>query len=407
MAKREVALRHILNAGRLIDGTGAAPRADVAVVIEGERVAAVGSRDEVEPRPYDLVHDLRALTVLPGLSDLHLHLFGERPDVRRPFRVSDDAYRAVRGAADARALLESGITSVRCLGSLTSPAVRQAIEEGLILGPRMQTAYAWISQTAGTWVDSPNVLVPTRTVDGVEGCLRGLRQNVRDGANVIKIGLSGPGWGTRPMLTEEEIATLVDEGHRMGYRVAAHTMGDEAVRRAVAAGVDSVEHGYGAEAKTYASMAERGIVLVPTLTMSYCQAELGAGRGVTPDRQERSKGILETQMESVRMAHREGVTIATGTDSIGAPVVNTWESTLEHQLLVEAGLPAMDAIVGSTRVTGEVMGIADLGTVAPGMLADLIGVPGDPLADITALRDVRFVMKGGVVVTRPEAGPDR
>ena len=397
-------MRQILRAGRLFDSLNGSVEERMAVVVEGDRIVAVQSWDEASPRPGDAAYDLKSMTLLPGLSDLHLHMFGERPDVRRPFRVSTEGYRAIRASADAGRLLWAGFTNVRCLGGLTSPALREAIEEGLVLGPRMLTAFAWITQTAGTWAESPWVLVPSRTVDGVDGCLRGVRENIRDGANVVKIGVSGPGWGTDPMFTEEEIAALVDEGHRMGCQVAAHAMGNEAIRRAVAAGVDTVEHGYGGDERTYALMAERGTVLVPTLTLSYFQAHFGHERGILPDRQERAKRTLDEQMASVRLARRAGTAIGTGTDSIGAPVVTPEESVEELVLLSESGLSNAEVIAASTSVAAHVMGTATAtGAIAPGRLADLIAAPGDPLGDIKALRDVRFVMKGGVVVKGEEA----
>lgn len=392
-------MRQILRAGRLLDGLGMPVQERVAVVVEGERIAAVQSWDDAAPRPGDAAYDLESMTLLPGLSDLHLHMFGERPDVRRPFRVSTEGYRAIRASADAGRLLWAGFTNVRCLGGLTSPALRDAIDEGVVLGPRMLTAFAWITQTAGTWADSPWVLVPSRAVDGIDGCLKGVRENIRDGANVVKIGVSGPGWDTNPMFTEEELVALVDEGHRMGCQVAAHAMGNEAIRRAVTAGVDTIEHGYGGDERTYALMADRGTVLVPTLTLSYFQAHFGQERGILPDRQERAKRILDEQVASVRRARRAGTAIGTGTDSIGAPVVTPEESVEELVLLSECDLPNAHVIAASTSVAAHVMGTPDdTGAVAPGSLADLIAVPGDPLQDITALRDVRFVMKGGVVV---------
>ena len=392
-------MRQILRAGRLFDGLNGLVEERMAVVVEGERITAVQSWDEAAPRPGDGTYDLESMTLLPGLSDLHLHMFGERPDVRRPFRVSTEGYRAIRASADAGRLLWAGFTNVRCLGGLTSPALREAIDEGLVLGPRMLTAFAWITQTAGTWADSPWVLVPSRTVDGVGGCLRGVRENIRDGANVVKIGVSGPGWDTNPMFTEEEIAVLVNEGHRMGCQVAAHAMGNEAIRRAVAAGVDTIEHGYGGDERTYALMAECGAVLVPTLTLSYFQAHFGHERGILPDRQERAKRIFDQQVASVGLAKRAGTSIGTGTDSIGSPVVTPEESVEELVLLSESGPSNAEVIAGSTNVAAHVMGTpTDTGAVAPGLLADLIAVPGDPLRDIRALRDVRFVMKGGVVV---------
>lgn len=185
----------------------------------------------------------------------------------------------------------------------------------------------------------------------------------------------------------------------MGCQVAAHAMGNEAIRRAVTAGVDTIEHGYGGDERTYALMADRGTVLVPTLTLSYFQAHFGQERGILPDRQERAKRILDEQVASVRRARRAGTAIGTGTDSIGAPVVTPEESVEELVLLSECDLPNAHVIAASTSVAAHVMGTPDdTGAVAPGSLADLIAVPGDPLQDITALRDVRFVMKGGVVV---------
>ena len=391
----------VIKADRLIFGDGRPSLDNPCLILDGERLSSVGrwpASGEGQLVGQQLI-DLQGLTLLPGLVDVHVHLFGERPDVARPSRVSSDAYRSLRASREALALLQAGFTTVRDLGSLTSPALREAIEEGLVPGPRMLAAGVWITSPDGTWPADPAVLCPARTVAGVEHCAPAVRDAIREGATVLKIGLSGPGWGTRPTLTLEEAAALVTEAHRHGLRVAAHAMGEEAVHTAIAAQVDTIEHGYGATRDTYAMLADQDIALVPTLTLPYCQAIFGTERGVRRVRQETARRVLDQQRETVQRARELGLAIATGTDSIGPPVVNEDEHCLELRLLVEAGLSPTEAVVAATRNAARAMALErQIGVVDVGYFADLIATEGDPTFDISAIERVRFVMKGGVVI---------
>lgn len=410
----------IIRAHRLVDGTGRAPQSQVEVVVQDQRVATIRPQG-VTPLPQQSrVIDLGGRTLLPGLVDAHLHFYGT--DARDPLaRVTwPIAYRAIRTAADAARLIHAGFTSVRCMGSPISPYLQRAVDEGIVPGPRIQAAGEYICPTGGPWdrVKVPRSMVEPLGMfaDGVDECRRRVRIRVRDGSGVIKIGASAGGigdhnhaWGDHPARSHgtfslEEVRAIVEEAHRAGVRVSAHAIGAEAVRTAVLGGVDIVEHGHGIDKETRSLMVDRGVFLVPTLSLGYLAMRRGPDYGIPEHDLRGWRNHWEVQLEDLARSLEAGLRIALGTDLIGPPYATIGSNALEFRLLVEAGMSTTAALQAGTRVAAEVLGWErDIGTVEPGKYADLVAVEGDPLSDITALQKVSFVMKGGEVVVAPAA----
>jgi len=408
------------------------PLAGVDVLVEGSHILALVPRDQLLPveapagpttehsaggqLPGETLLDLGEMSLVPGLIDAHLHLWGVGP--RPPWGEAPwaSAYRAIAAAQDLRRLLEAGFTAVRCMGGPLGPALERAVADGVIPGPRIVAAGDYICQRGGTWdpIGQPAAAAEARGffADGPDECRRRVRERVRSGSRVIKIGLSSglPGrdlvhpWADGadqavPNYTLEEIRAVVDEAHRVGLMVAAHAIGEAAVRQAVLAGVDTVEHGHGAAPETYALMAERGIILVPTLALPAMRARQGAAKGLAPELVAVWQRHLDQLFAAVRLARDHGVTIAAGTDFVGPPFTPMGENAVQFELLVEAGMSPAEALQAGTTTAARALGLAErVGTISPGKLADLVGVRGRPWEDITALRQVGFVMAGGRVV---------
>ena len=405
--------RKAIKARRLIDGTGGAPQEDPLVIIDGERIEAV-ERAAQTAIPADAeVIDLGARTLLPGLVDAHVHFFGVSGTPRfADWASAPMAYRAIVGVRDARRLLESGFTAVRCVGSATTPSLRRAIDDGVVPGPRIVAAGEFICQTGGPWdrVTLPLEWMETLDLlaDGVDECRRMARRRIRSGATVLKIGLSSDpiddldrAWGEIPAYTPDEIKAIVDEGHRAGLKVGAHAMGDVAVRNALEGGCDTIEHGYNVSDETRRLMVDRNIVLVPTLANQYtiiAAAERDPA-SVPAEALDKIQSRWAKQLDALPRALEAGVRIAVGTNFIGPPHMTHGGNALEFELLVKAGMDASRAIVAGTKVGAEAMGLEhEIGTVEAGKYADLVAVDGDPLSDISELARVQFVMKGGEVV---------
>lgn len=391
----------VLEGGTLIDGTGSEAQPDAVVVIEGERVKAIGRRGEIALTPSDGVRhiDCTDKTIMPGLIDLHVHYLGD--DTAEPYRAKIapmDGVRIIRAALDLYRTLEGGFTTVRDLGHGhpdRTQALKQAINEGLIDGPRIFTSRWAISQTAGhgnlsMWPyerverDRPR----STFADGVEGCLTAVRRNFGEGADLIKIYVT-EGSKHLPNFTIEEIQAMTSEAHRRRAKVAVHGKATEGIRNAILGGVDTIEHGTATPVpELYDLMVEHDVFLVPTYGVVYWLAEEGEAWGAAKGRIERVRRLLEKVPGSLKEAKARGVKIALGTDTGhgGGPGVAKNAKGLE--LLVLAGLSPMEAIVAGTKTAAEALGAEQhLGILEPGKLAELLVVDGDPLADITCLQD--------------------
>jgi imidazolonepropionase-like amidohydrolase len=404
------ARRTLYLADRLIDGTGAAPQVPGAVLTAADRIAAIGP-DACTAAPTDArVVRLPGCTLLPGLIDVHLHLDGWRSLDRTDWVLTDDGLRAIGAARDAARILTAGFTSARDMGSVAAVSLKRAVEAGEVPGPRLQVAVKGIYQSGGQgdrpWLPLDLVAAreSCRLADGPDDCRRAVREMVRAGADVIKIAASGGPRSMVPHFSRPELDALVDEAHRMGFRVACHALGAQAIRSAVEAGVDSVEHGYGLDPITADLMVRRGTALVCDLLVRERYASRGATFSCPMAAIQAARDAFALGLETLRVARHAGVRLAFGTDYGGQPILPPDELADGLRLMQEAGLPALEAIRAATGEAAAVLGWEDrVGALRPGLLADLLVVRGDPIADLRALRPPVLVVQGGHAVP-PDVG---
>jgi imidazolonepropionase-like amidohydrolase len=404
----------LIHAGRLIDAASDKPRERVTIVVEGDRIRSV-DRGFSEPGESDVVVDLANATVLPGLMDMHVHLTSEHSRRSELDAVKkSEADRAYDSVVYAERTLLAGFTTVRNLGDSfnLSIALRRAIEEGKVKGPRIFTSGRSLG-TRGGHADASNSFGPFLTSDdprldticsGAEGCRDAVRQRYKDGADSVKVMATGgvlsiAKSGTAPQFTAEELAAVISTAHDYGMKVAAHAHGAEGIKRAVRAGIDSIEHGTYLDDEGIGLMKEHGTHYVPTIS---------AGKWVFEHAQDpeyfpaivrpKALAVGPQIQQTFGKAWKAGVTIMFGTD---CGVCEHGTNAREFRFMHEAGMPVMDAIKSATIVPARYLGVDDrLGSVEAGKLADLVAVPGNPLDDVTALERVSFVMKEGVVHKR-------
>jgi imidazolonepropionase-like amidohydrolase len=396
----------------LIDGRSDAPRADVTLVVEGDRITALGSFDRVRPADA-VVIDLRPATCLPGLIDAHAHPLIAAGDYQVDHLRRSSAYKALRGLSVVQEMLREGWTTVRILGDadvyVAHLDVRTAIQEGLFQGPRITGAGHYLSITGGggdiNFLGPEHQLVADgRVVNGVDEVRRAVREEVKHGSDWIKVLASGAMMSagddpSRAHFSPEELRALMEEAARLGVPVAAHAHSTEGIRQAVLAGARSIEHATFLDAETIALVASRGVYLIPTLYV----AEQALTRPARTDKERQLQELRRrTRAERYRnlgAAIRAGVRVGVGTDYVGFPVR---EGAREFALLAEAGMTPMQAIQAGTRVNAELLGWQDrIGTLEVGKLADIIAVASNPLDDLSELERVVFVMLGGQVVRTP------
>jgi len=399
-----------IHAGTLIDGTSDQPRSQMTIVVEENRITAVESGFR-EPGSEARVVDLRESVVMPGFIDMHVHLEGETSPTRylERFTMNPEEL-AFRSTVFARRTLEAGFTTVRDLGgSGVNTALKNAVEEGLVVGPRILSVHSSLAVTGGHGDPTSGFrrdLMPETdprmgVVNGPAAAQEGVRHQIKEGADWIKITATGGVLsvvrdGERPQFSEDEIRTIVETAADWGVSVAAHAHGDEGMQRAVRAGVRTIEHGTLMSDETMRLMIEQDTYYVPTITAGKEVEALARIEGyypavVVPKALELGPQIQET----FGRAWRAGVPIAFGTD---AGVFRHGENAREFVYMVETGYPPMDAIRAATGVNARVLGMEDrIGAIEPGRLADIIAVDGDPLQDIEVLKEISFVMKDGVV----------
>jgi len=398
----------VVHAGTLIDGAAAAPRHQVSILVHDDRITAVQD-GFVAPKGAEVI-DLSKATVMPGFIDVHVHVGAKLPghgNATEDWVTHSDLDRVFDDAAFARAMLQEGFTSVRDVGGGDdSVAVKHAIDDGKIAGPRMWVALEPLGPTAGhgdprSGID-PAIGIPGATngiVNTADEARIRVREHKRRGATVIKImpsgGIASTGDDPRQQLmTDEEMKVAVDTAHSLGLKVAAHIYPAGAIEAAVRAGVDSVEHGSFATDQTFALMKAHGTYLVPTLTVFevFYRAARDHPEMLTPGTapKELANDLLPKQ--NLPRALKSGVKIAYGTD------LGEGDHAMEFGLLEAGGMSPMDAILTATRNSADLIGAPDqIGTIQAGRFADLVAVPGDPLKDVTQFNKVAFVMKGGVV----------
>jgi imidazolonepropionase-like amidohydrolase len=384
-----------------------------AVLVRGERIEAVVPMGEV---PSDVARiDLPGHTLLPGLMDMHSHLIGGQDDGRgyASLVMRSGAQEALEGVKNARDTLMAGFTTVRDIGTFRAfadVALRDAIEAGWFEGPRMRCAGAYVTCPGGGGdvtglAPDVDAVVPRELRFGVTSGIDQMRANVRRilgyGADFIKIIATGavltsgtnPG---APEFTEDELRAAVEETALAGTYVAAHAHGAEGIKRAVRAGARSIEHGSLMDDEAIALMADRGTYLVADMYDGDYMLEVGPSLGYTDEVIRKVVMTNDTQREGFAKCVQAGVRIAHGTDSGIAP--HGWNAK-NLAYYVRYGLSEMGAIQSATRWAADLIGWEDrVGAIAPGLLADVIAVPGDPAADVRILEDVPFVMKGGAIV---------
>ena len=395
----------------LIDGAGVSPVPNATVVVDGSRIASAGASAGVEVPPGAEVIDASGLTLLPGLIDCHDHLANFGYELASRWGLNETrSLRDMRVASVLKQTLESGYTTVRDAGGLAA-GFRDAVDEGLVPGPRLQVALNIITPTGGIGDHAspsgyahpapPDPALPPGLANGPDAMRARVRQMVRAGADVIKTATTGgassrPGLGPKDMLiSRAELEALIDEAHNLGRRVMCHALGGPGLRAGVEMGANSIEHGtYLDEAlELLRLMAERDIFFVPTFGVYVFHGSQG-----TPHGRARAAELREHHVNSLRMALDAGVKVVAGTDEGGWMHGN---NAHELSCLVEAGMTPMQAIVAATSLAADCLGLdEETGSVVAGKAADLILVEGDPLSDVTSLefgKSVVFVMKGGQV----------
>lgn len=405
----------LIYASRLIDGRNLQPQTDVTLVVNEGRVQKVVP-GFLSPEEGDRVLDLRRYTVLPGLMDMHTHLMSQhsKESYNEKFFMDESDY-ALRSTVYARVTLMAGFTTVRDLGDngINSVSLRKAINEGWIVGPRIFTAGKSIATTGGH-ADPTNGLKGRfrEDADPVDGVINGrddarkaVRQRYKDGADLIKLTATGgvlslAASGQNPQFTTEELQAIVETARDYHMTVAVHAHGAEGMKRAVLAGVDSIEHGTYMTDEIIALMKERNTFWVPTNMAGEWVAKKAAEPGYFPEIvRPKAAAIGPAIRETFQRAYRAGVQIAFGTDS---GVSAHGDNAHEFELMVEGGMSPMEAIQSATLTASRLLKVDDrLGTLLPGMTADVVAVEGNPLEDISAMRKVVFVMKDGVVHREP------
>lgn len=406
----------VIHAGMLIDGVSKEPRREQTVIVDQGRIVSVESGYRV-PGDGDRLIDLRTGTLMPGLMDMHVHITSEYSRSSEVDRFKKNAADvALDGAAFAERTLLVGFTSVRDLGDsfTASIALRNAINAGKVVGPRVFAAGKSIATTGGHadptngWAQhlgGQEVTPRDGVIDGAAQAAQSVRQRYKDGSDLIKITATGGVLsiaknGLNPQFTEEEIRAIVSTARDYGFTVAAHAHGAEGMKRAVRAGVDSIEHGTFMDEETMRLMRERGTHYVPTITAGQWVFDRSKEDGFFPEVVRPKAATVGPQIQSTfAKAYRAGVKIMFGTDT---GVSAHGDNAREFVLMVEAGMPAMEAIQSATIVPARFLDVADrLGSIETGKFADLVAVPGDPLTDISLMRQINFVMKDGVVYRNP------
>ncbi len=393
----------LLRPARVFDGVDPKPHAGWEVLIEGGRIVAAGPTLAVPAGALTI--DLPGQTVMPGMIEGHGHLF------LHPYNETswDDqvlheplALRTARAVAQARATLMAGFTSERDLGTegagYADVGLKQAIDQGIVAGPRLTVATRAIVALGayGPKGFEPGVAVPqgAQEVSGVDEMVRAVRSQIAAGADVVKLYADyrwGSGEPSRATLSQAEMTAATEAAHDAGRIVAVHASTAEGMRRAIAAGVDTIEHGYGGTAEIFRAMATKGIALCPTLAASDAVAHYRGWNGADP-----APASVTESRKSFALARAAGVAMCMGGD-VG--VFAHGENAREMELMVAAGMPAAQVMIAATSGNARAFHLdGRLGAVKAGLIADLIAVNGDPTREVTAARDVSMVIKGGVVM---------
>ena len=402
-----------IHAGKMVDGKNDIPIEMVTIILDGKTIQTV-NRGYLVPGKKDTLIDLKDFTILPGLMDMHTHLSGQSSPKRymEKFYMDLDEY-AYRSIPYAKKTLMAGFTTVRELGGIISNSIRDAINEGHVVGPRIFSAGKSIATTGGHADPSSGLNMrfmgdpgpKDGVINGTRDAKKAVRQRYKNGADLIKITATGGVLSIaknskNPQFTEDEIRAIVETANDYDMHVAAHAHGAEGMKRAIRAGVRSIEHGTLMDAEVMTLMKQYGTYYVPTISAGMFVAEKAKEDGyyppiIVPKALEIGPRILKT----FSIAHKFGIKIAFGTDS---GVSYHGDNAKEFVYMVEGGMLPMDAVKSATMVSAELLGIQDkLGSIETNKIADIIAVEGNPIDDISFLQKVIFVMKEGKVYRSP------
>ncbi|HOB29797.1 MAG TPA: amidohydrolase family protein [Bacillota bacterium] len=400
----------------VFDGSGSVPWGPATVIVEGDRISKLGPLDELE-LPEEVgtgwwVIDGQGKLLMPGLVDCHVHITGScDPDEVKALKELVP-HAAIRSTINARDTLEAGFTAVRDAGggNLIDVALKQAINEGLVPGPRLQVACRGLSITGGHG-DSRNGWPPEiefkgrYVVDSPDEARRAAREQLRDGADHIKLHATGGvmSEGDLPTargLTVEEMRAAIEEAHNVGKKTMAHAQGSTGIKNAILAGISSIEHGFYLTDEIIELMLKKDVFLVATLCAVHHIVEKGIEGGIPKYGVEKAREAKQAHLDSFLKAYKAGVKIAMGTDA-ATPFNCHGNNAQELELMVNAGMKPRDALVSATARGAELMGWGDrMGQVKLGFWADLILVDGNPLEDVKVLQDkrnIKLVIKGGEI----------
>jgi imidazolonepropionase-like amidohydrolase len=397
-------VRLLVRASTLIDGTGRDPIERGVVVVNDGRIEWIGAaKDAPKASSEDQIIDAGGCSLIPGLIDSHCHLFFHgKTDHSVPGSQESTVLLVARGMASAREWLSSGVTTVRDLACRDNLDVglRDIIRAGIVPGPRIFAHGSPLVMTAGLRPESEDLAI---TVDGPDEARKAARRQLRAGVDGLKLfGSAGIGGGAGKLigeigwaqLTEEEMRAAVVEAHKASKRVAIHAISTDSIKNAVRAGTDTVEHGVFLDEEGVDLMKAHGTYLVPTVTAANTLAKEGDLHGYPPHIGQRAKVAVKAAYESVRLAVDRGIKIGAGSDPGAGDTL-----LKECRILEDIGLSPMDVLVSATKRGAEIVGAADwLGTIEPGKVADLVLVAGNPLQNLGALENVRWVVQGGRVV---------
>ena len=405
----------VIHAGTLLDGTGSEPIKEMSIVIENRLISRVET-GYIEPQPDDIYLDLTGYFVLPGLIDMHVHLSSEYSSKSYEESISlSSADYAIKAVANARKTLLAGFTSVRNLGDSGNVTVslRNAVNKGIVPGPRIFSSGKTISSSGGHG-DPTNSLRPNLSSDPgpAQGVInnpadsfKAVRYRYKESADLIKITatggvLSNAKDGQNPQMTSEEISAIVLAAHDYGFKVAAHAHGTEGIKRAVIAGVDSIEHGTLMDSEGMKLMRDRGTYYVPTLLAGAWVANKASIDGFFPELVRPKALEIGPQLKTTfSKAYQAGVKIAFGTDT---GVSSHGKNAEEFYEMVNAGMPEIQAILSATKEASILLGHnATLGSITVGKFADIIAVSENPLENIRILEAIDFVMKDGDIYKSP------
>ncbi len=407
----------ILKNALLIDGTGATPVTDACVIIDGPNIVWAGRKENQNSTQYPeaQVLDLKGMTLLPGLIDAHVHLsLHGSPHYFNDMIMETPALAALKAVKKLRRMIESGFTTIRTMGDKgqIDIALKAAVDAGDIIGPRIRTSGSCLTITGGHGdMFPPHVQIQgmARIVDGPEETRKAAREQIKVGADNIKLMATGggmsPGPATVAQLTVEEMQAAVEEAEKFGKTTAAHAIGAEGIRNALKAGVRTIEHGSFLDDTGIDMLKANGAYLVPTLA-AFKTLKYGENGGVPAYTIEKVRYFQTAHTKNLKKAMAAGVNIIVGTDA-GTPFNYHGESAYELECLVDNGFSSMQAIRAATQVAAEALMLPELGTIEAGKIADLVVVDGNPLEDIKILQDrarINKVFKAGEPIEKLRNG---